>query len=184
MRRIKIRDGQRTPPGEWDEIIVAMGESGDRVATPVYTPEPEYNKLRNRVKALIRKGFRKWEVGDLAALRMLKSFGIDDITADWTLYAFNSRALAALSKLGVKRFVASPENSRENLQYLAESGYQVEFLSRQSTPLFISRVKPAEQEDFAVFERDGLYVTTRKTPREFFVPAGADVRVDLSWGPE
>ena len=68
---------------------------------------------------------------------------VADITADWTLYAFNSRALAELSEMGVKRFVASPENNRENLQYLAESGYDVEFLTQQSTPLFVSLTKPA-----------------------------------------
>ena len=112
-----------------------------------------------------------------------ESAGIEDITADWTLYAFNSQALAALAELGVKRFVASPENTRENLQYLAESGYDVEFLSQQSTPLFMSLTKPGEQSELAVFERDGLWVTTKPVPRTFPVPEGASTRIDLSWNP-
>ena len=184
LKTVKVRAGQKVPAGEWDEVIVVMGEGGDRVALPVYTSELEYNRLRVAVKGLIRKGCRKWEVADLAGLRLIKSLGIDDITADWSLYAFNSAALATLAELGVRRFVASPENSRENLQYLAESGYDVEFLVQQSTPLFISLTEPKPQTELAVFRSDGLYVTTRPEPRTFAAPEGASTRIDLSWDPD
>ena len=87
--------------------------------------------------------------------------------------------------MGVRRFVASPENNRENLRYLAESGYDVEFLTQQSTPLFVSLTKPAvNPESLAVFQRDGLWVTTRKTPRTFETPGDVSVRTDLSWDPD
>ena len=156
-----------------------------RLALPVWTAEPEFNKRRVMVKGFLRKGFAKWEASDLATLRMLKQLGVEDITADWTLYAFNSWALAELSEMGVKRFVASPENGRENLQYLAESGYDVEFLVQQSTPLFVSLTEPAgKPEELAVFQRDGLWVTTTKTPRTFETPEDGSTRVDLSWDPE
>ena len=197
MRRVKIRAGQNIPPGEWDEIIISINSDAirsdsfdsltdkPRLALPVYTAEPEFNKLRVAVKGFLRKGFTKWEASDLATLRMLKGLGVTDITADWTLYAFNSRALAELSEMGVRRFVASPENNRENLQYLAESGYDVEFLTQQSTPLFVSLTKPAAHpEGLVVFRRDGLWVTTKKTPRMFETPGGVSVRTDLSWDPE
>ena len=156
-----------------------------RLALPVYTAEPDFNKLRVAVKGFLRKGFAKWEASDLATLRMLRELGVADITADWTLYAFNSRALAALSELGVKRFVASPENTRENLQYLAESGYDVEFLTQQSTPLFVSLTEPAAKpSELSVFRRDGLWVTTKRVPRTFETPEGVSTRLDLSWDPE
>ena len=200
-KRVKVRAGQKVPAGDWDEIIVAINGGVDsetvnrtieqsnnrtiRLALPVYTAEPEFNKLRVVVKQGLRTGQTKWEASDLATLRMLKGLGVTDITADWTLYAFNSRALAELSEMGVKRFVASPENSRENLQYLAESGYDVEFLAQQSTPLFVSLTKPAANPtELAVFQRDGLWVTTRKTPRTFETPEGVSTRLDLSWDPE
>ena len=196
-RRLKIRVGQTVPAGEWDEIIVAVTASTNdvevgsfdasktRLALPVYTAEPDFNKLRVLVKRLHREGFEKWEASDLATLRLLKAAGVSDITADWTLYAFNSHALAELSSLGVKRFVASPENVRENLSYLAESGYDIEFLAQQATPLFVSLTKPAaEQADgLAIYRRDNLWVTTRPVPRTFDAPAGASVRLDLSWNP-
>ncbi len=200
-RTVKIRPDQKLPAGDWDEVIVAVNENSAgslddnqairqfkqsnnlRIAMPVYTHEADLNRLRVMVKRLRREGFEKWEASDLATLKMLKAAGIADITADWTLYAFNSQALAAVSELGVRRFVASPENTRENLQYLAESGYDVEFLSQQSTPLFVSLTRPGDQSELAVFERDGLWVTTRRVPRTFDLPEGVSTRIDLSWDP-
>ena len=200
-RTVKVRPDQKVPSGEWDEVIVAVNENSAgslddnqtikqfkqsnnlRIAMPVYTHEADLNRLRVMVKHLRREGFEKWEASDLATLKILKAAGITDITADWTLYAFNSQSLAALAELGVKRFVASPENTRENLQYLAESGYDVEFLAQQSTPLFVSLTKPGDQSELAVFERDGLWVTTKRVPRTFDLPEGVSTRIDLSWDP-
>ena len=201
-RNVKIRIGQAVPSGDWNEVIVAINAdtavetlstfnlqpSTCRLATPVYTSELAFNKLRSAVKRFLRAGYDKWEASDLATLRMLKQVGITDITADWTLYAFNARALAQVASLGVKRFVASPENGRENLQYLAESGYDVEFLTQQSTPLFISLTKPEGKTEsgelgsgLSVFVRDGLWVTTKSVPRTFATPSDVSTRLDLSW---
>ncbi len=192
-KTLKIRAGQAVPRGDWREVVVAINAETEeeelraiaatRLALPVFTAEPEFNRLRSAVKRLVRAGFAKWECSDLATLRMLKAVGVTDVTADWTLAAFNANALATLAELGVSRVVASPENNRDNLQYLAESGYAVEFLSQQSTPLFISLTQPApyESSDLVTFRRDGLWVTTKRTPRTFGVPDGAATRLDLSW---
>ena len=199
LNRVKVRQDQRIPSGNWDEVVVAINSSDSsnqcnscnpwskdcRLALPVYTAEPDFNKLRTTVKRFLRAGYDKWEASDLATLRMLRELGVTDITADWTLYAFNSRALKELSAMGVKRFVASPENNRENLQYLAESGYDVEFLTQQSTPLFVSLTEPAARPtELAVFRRDGLWVTTKPVPRTFETPGVVSTRLDLSWDPE
>ena len=198
-RTIRLRSDQALPQGGWDEVVVAdattfadsplkasLPKEIVRVATPVYTPEPDFNRLRVAVKRLVREGYLKWEASDLATLRMLKALGVEDISADWTLYAFNSRALAELASLGVRRFVASPENTSANLQYLAESGYDMEFLSQQSTPLFISLTAPAvlHAEGLSIFRLGGLWVTTRPVPRTFTPPRGASVRIDLGWSPD
>jgi hypothetical protein len=194
-RVVKLRPDQTLPAGSWDEVVFAISPHDSdlsaiasvpdaRLALPVYNPELDFGKLRVMVKRLVREGHLKWEASDLATLSLLRSVGVADITADWTLYAFNSSALAELCSLGAKRFVASPENGRGNLQYLAESGYDVEFLAQQSTPLFVSLNKPAstEVEGLEIFRRDGLWVTTRPVPRTFEVPSGASSRIDLSWG--
>ena len=195
-RTLKIRVGQNLPQGNWDEIIVginagtSVGELPNtdvpmRLALPVYTPETAFARLRVAVKNLIRAGYARWEASDLATVRLLRSLGVTDLSADWSLAAFNSHALAVLSGLGVDSFVASPENTRENLQFLAECGCDVEFLEQQSTPLFVSLTAPAVSEpagDLCVFRRDGLWVTTKRLPRCFELPGGVSRRIDLSWG--
>ena len=201
-KTLKIRMGQKIPAGDWDEVVVAVGAevspeevraaypgiSAPRIALPVFTSETEYQKLRVAVKRFVREGFGRWEASDLATLKTLKSLGVADITADWTLYAFNSSALAELESLGVRRSVASPENGSGNLAYLAESGYPVEFLSQQSTPLFISLTPPAalpsRESGLVSFKIGSLWVTTRRLPRVFNPPRGSMVRTDLSWNKE
>ena len=203
----KVRLDQDVPDGDWDEVVISLpvgdvaaveekleGFSASgvslRLALPPYVPEPSFAKLRAMVGRLARRGFVKWECSDLATLRMLKAAGVSDISADWTLYAFNPAALAELSEAGVSRFVASPENGADNLAQLASSGYDIDFLSRQSTPLFISLNRPAVDGEppfrvsgLVVFRRDGLWATVKSSPRSFDVPEGASRRVDLSWDP-
>ena len=170
-----------------------LPEFGDevRLALPVFTKETDYGRLRGRVKSLLRAGYVKWETADLAGLRMLRALGVEDITADWSLYAFNALAAAALAELGIRRCVLSPESGRE-----AEPlpfPIPVERLVQQSTPLFISVTEPATDapsrlvsangDTFTSFALDGLWVTTRTSPRRFSPPAGVPTRLDLSWDP-
>lgn len=196
---VKIRLGQPVPDGSWSEVVVAIGHDGDvsgygvdaRLALPVFTREDAFNRLRGRVKTLLRAGFRKWEAADLAGLRMLKALGVEDVTADWTLYAFNSQSALALSELGARRCVASPESG--NSQTCRSCAIEVEHLTRQSTPLFISVTRPASEDlsvltgvdghRFTTFRLDGLWVTTNVQPRTFHVPAGVSARLDISWTP-
>jgi hypothetical protein len=195
-RTLKIRPEQKIPAGAWDELVVAINAETDsahlpdvpmdvRLALPVYTAESDFPRLRVAVKNFIRRGFVRWEAADLATLRLLRSLAVEDLSADWSLYAFNSAALAELSARGVRRFVASAENGCDNLRALAQSGYDVEFLEQQSTPLFISLTPPAVADlsaPLTAFRRDGLWVTTRNVPRTFDPPRGVSTRLDLSWG--
>lgn len=189
LRTFRRRSDQQSEPGDWDEeiVLVAPQDAGEetlaeskRLALPVFTSEKEFNRLRVMVKRYIRQGFRKWEASDLATLRMLKALGISDITADWTLYAVNSCAMALLHSLGVKRIVASPEFGAAIAARC--DGIDVEYLSRQSTPLFISLNKPGEAPDrYVVARRGELWITARREPRTFEVPRGASSRLDISW---
>ncbi|MCQ2389561.1 MAG: U32 family peptidase [Kiritimatiellae bacterium] len=205
---LKVRLGQRAPAGDWDEIVVDVGhETSDavetaigrlaekfpaamiRLALPVFTKEEAFNKLRVAVKHLLKAGHERWEAADLGGLRLLRQLGAKDVTADWTLYAFNAVAAAALADLGVKRYVVSPE-ATEPARPARIPG---ERLVQQSTPLFISATRPAAEdpsrlvnergETFACEARDGLWVTTRTTPRIWRVNGAAIRRTDLSWDP-
>ena len=136
----------------------------DRESLPVYTPESKFPKLRAQVKKQIRDGRLKWEVSDLAGLRLLKSLGVTDITGGWTCYAFNSAAIAAWKGLGVKALAASPENSQENKAFLASCGFPFTFSEKQSAPLFISLTKPApyESDEIETYKRGDLWITQKK----------------------
>jgi putative protease len=213
-QNIKLRLSQTLPDDEkyFDEIIFAIGrasahEASEKIASfsiknlekirlslPVFTQEKDFANMRRTVKQLAKSGFKKWEASDLATLRLLKNCGIEDVTADWTLYAFNSKAAEQLQSLGVKRAVASPENNHENLKTLAGLELTFEFLDEQSTPLFISLTRPMAKDPteltglkgdkFTSFEMDNLWITTRPEPRTFTVPANAKaVRSDISWNP-
>lgn len=200
MRVVKIRLGQNVPPGDWDEIVVSIGHSGEvpefgddvRLALPVFTKESDSSRFRARVRNLVRSGYAKWEAADLAGIRMLNALGAEDITADWTVYAFNAQSVLALSELGVKRCVLSPECDPRDMP--RSCVIPAERLVQQSTPLFISVTKPAADDasrlldakgnEFTVFPLDGLWVTTRIVPRTFPAPSDAVMRIDLSWDPE
>ncbi len=197
VRRLRVRTGQKIPKGDWAEIIVAIDAATQpealpeaaplRLALPVYTSEPDFHALRLAVKRFLRAGFTAWEASDLATLRLLRELGVKDLTADWTLYAFNFSAVRQLAELGVTRLTASPENNQENLAALAESGFDIEFLEQQSTPLFISLTRPSAIPDLAsglaVFSLGKLWVTTRRLPRIFIPPKNSSTRIDLSWSP-
>lgn len=175
------------------------GDAGDpvpslRLALPAFTREHDLNALRSAVKHMVKAGMSAWEAADLAMLRILRQLGLENITADWTLYAFNASARAQLHELGTQRIVASPENNSENLLALSSqpSVPHVEFLVRQSTPLFISLTRPATPDPsrldglsgdaFSCRAMDGLWVTTRIAPRRFSPPGNArTTRVDISW---
>ena len=196
---LKLRLGQEIPAGDWDEVVVAIGHAGDlaglgedvRLALPVFTREEDFNRLRGRVKTLLRAGRRKWEAADLAGLRMLRALGVEDITADWTLYAFNRLSAAALAEMGVRRCVLSPES--DPVADVSAFPIPAERLVQQSTPLFISVTRPAAADpsrladasggEFTSFPLDGLWVTARPTPRTFPASDDATTRLDLSWDP-
>ena len=197
----KMHLGQEIPAGEWDETVFAIGFSGEppepapnvRLALPLYIKENDFAAMRTRVKRLVRGGHVKWEAADLATLRLLRQCGVSDVTADWSLYAFNREAIRQLAELGVRRFVCSPENTAENLDAIASlaEGPRPEFLVRQSTPLFISLTRPCTQDpscltgqkgdSFTAFLRDGLWITTGPEPRRFIPPASGIRRADFSW---
>ena len=212
---LKLRLDQPLPAdaSRYDEIVLSIGHLSGcatesalapfaglpvRLALPVFTHERDFQTLRTTVKHLLRAGYARWEASDLATLHLLRQAGASDVTSDWTLYAFNRAALAELADLGVVRAVASPENSPDNLSFLAQSPLPVEFLEQQSTPLFISLTPPAaggsrscatvsltspQGAPFTTFPLDGLWITTRAVPRRFTPPADAPHRLDLSWDP-
>ena len=223
-RVLKLRLDQPVPDDacEYDELVIAIGhksgkdteaalteiasslralaeEVGDpvpslRLALPVFTFERDTNALRSTVKHMVKAGITAWEAADLAGLRILTQLGLADITADWSLYSLNRQSIAQLAELGVVRCVTSPENTPENLQWLAnqQGPLPIEFLQQQNTPLFISLTRPSAEDptlltglkgdEFMSYEIDGLWITSKTETRRFRLPGNtASTRIDLSW---
>ncbi|MBR4653554.1 MAG: U32 family peptidase [Kiritimatiellae bacterium] len=202
---LKLRISQAIPAGDWIETICDIGHGGDvpapdvhvRLALPLFTREGDFAAMRTRVKRLMRAGHLRWEAADVATLRLLRQCGVEDLTADWSLYAFNREAMRLLGELGVSRFTCSAENTRTNLSDISDIAVgdpslpRPEFLARQCTPLFISLTRPRTTDPtrltgmrgdvFTAYERDGLWATIRPEPRLFDAPAGWLRRTDISW---
>ena len=221
-RCLKLRLDQSLPEDatDFDEIIFAVGhargkdletalgarcaelrahvdEAGTsmpaiRLALPVFTHERDFGALRAAVKHMVNLGIDKWEAADLATLRLLRALGLADITADWTLYAFNAAARRQLAELGICRHVASPESAPLSCP-AGGSLPRPERLARQTTPLFISLTRPETPDPsrlvgltgdtFAAYPLDNLWITARPEPRRFPAQPEAICRIDLSWDP-
>jgi len=173
-----------------------------RLAMPLVSREKERHGLKEAALNLMREGWVAWECADLAGWRFLNENGMESITADWSLYAFNRLAVAELARLGIASFVVSPECDLPTALALAESPLQAEELIYQYTPLFISETAPCVEgasagadlaftdkrgNTFVTHQYDHRWVTTHEVPFKRS-GKGAELpflrkRVDLSWAP-
>ena len=138
-----ILDIAAIPPDE----IIAHATSAPalkekiRLALPVVFRAHETPGLRRRIAALASAGFAKWQGGNLAAFELIPRGA--DIAADWTLYAWNTRAIAQLRALGCASVALSPEMDAEAAaELLRQSPDLATAILRQDTPLMISESCP------------------------------------------
>lgn len=204
---LKIRLDQREEAdGDWDEIVVAVGHAPAgkikhalaglprekvRLALPVWTCGAEAEAaLAATVRELLAAGWGKWEAAECGGAGMLREAGVEDWTADATLYAANGAARSALQARGAKRVVLPAELPREEAETFAGEG--TEWLVRQKTPLFLSLTKPDGGKDggrwtdragaaYETNRRDNLWVTTPTRSRRAEPLPGAASRTDSSW---
>ncbi len=103
--------------------------------------------LRRTVREAVMKGHRRWVVSDVGHFRLFAGFEPGKqvtLISDHYLYAFNTGALSALSKLGASRMILPLEANRAALQavgkYLHDLGIAMVY---SSVPLMISRLVPS-----------------------------------------
>ena len=205
---LKIRWDQigRVDAAGYDELVVAVGHAPAetitralaplpkekvRLALPVWTCGAEAEaELASTVRELLAAGWGKWEAAECGGAGILREAGVEDWTADATLYAANPAALAALRGRGAKRVVLPAELPRAEAETFAGEG--TEWLVRQKTPLFLSLTKPdgakdgsrwtdRAGQDCETHKRDNLWVTTAVRPRRAEPLPGAAARTDASW---
>lgn len=175
-----------------------------RFALPVILRDAETAPFLLLLQALHEKGFRAFEVADLAGLHLLRTLSGLEISADWTCYAANAEALRVQHRAGISRAVTSPEDPVSNIILTASCAEAPvrEILLWQHTPLFISETRPAfppataalrnrSGECYAVGKLQGRWMTRAARPwsrmehLSAFREAGfRDYRIDLSWTPQ
>ena len=94
-----------------------------------------YNYFEESVHALIKMGFRQFQISNLGAMGL---FGDADVIlyADYPLYSLNPLSVIKLRKLGFQRQTLSPEDGMENLKTLLSDN--TDLILYQDTPLFTS----------------------------------------------
>jgi hypothetical protein len=180
------------PTEKIERVLAGLPKEKTRLALPVWTcGAAEEAKMAATVRTLFAAGWKKWEAAECGGAGILCEAGVEDWTADATLYAVNGAAIAALAARGAKRVVFPAELPREEAEKLAGEG--TEWLVYQKTPLFLSLTKPDGARDgsrwtgrtgaeFETRRRDGLWVTTGESPRRASpLCRNETLRTDLSW---
>jgi putative protease len=226
--KLRLDTGVVPEAADADEIVLALGlasladirtrltawlahlpQTRLRLALPLIVRDHEAVALEQTVAALLADGWTRWECASLAGAHLLRRLAGDrpdaiEWTADWSFYALNRVARAQLMELGIMRGVASPEDSRANLQALASFPPPLEALVFQHTPLFIAATAPLTatpaRSEWIFDDRrsrrlitrrlDGCTITVAQAPF-CLADRTADlaslgfgwVRCDLSWSP-
>lgn len=194
-------DAIRTELDKWKSTLA--DETGIRLALPIWTRDADTARQEETVAQLVRDGWCRWEAADLSGCARLRERGVEDVTGDWSCYAFNHVAVEAWEGMGIRRLVLSSENGRENWEALLTLPFPTELLVYQHTPLFLAVTKPmvpaldertsceisSRADRFFVERQDDLWVTIRREPyclaeRTAELPAATAWRYDFSWTPE
>lgn len=114
-----------------------------RLAIPTVLRAWEEPDLRKWLRAFFKAGENRFEVGNLGALEILRSEGIEpELTSDFTLYALNSEASKHWAESGIKRVSLSVEDDLENItSHLTRFPWREarpEAILYKDTPLFIA----------------------------------------------
>lgn len=164
-----------------------------RIALPFWMRNEELPVVRELIAKFKERGFHSWEVADLSGLKMVREAGLEEISCDWTCYAFNRKALANWLELGVEYVVLSPELDTEERAELCATGH-CQSLVQQHTPLFFSVTAPCmsrpfvrggvlktRNEEYRTEKFGALYVLTRLRKTVWPAPENSPVRYDFSW---
>ncbi len=93
-----------------------------RLALPAIVRAADEKRLFPKMQALLRAGWRRWEIANLGGMELLAAAGAHpgslDVAADWPLYTANSAAGRQLREWGITRLALSPEDSRDNWRAL------------------------------------------------------------------
>lgn len=119
-------------------------EDADEIALPEFCPETELKALIERTQRAHAGGARRFRIGSLFGLRVLREAGIDPdtvtVTASFPLPVTNTAALAELIGLGVDRATAWVELEAAAIDdLLTQGGGRIEMLTYGRIPVLSTR---------------------------------------------
>ncbi|MBO4643616.1 MAG: U32 family peptidase [Alphaproteobacteria bacterium] len=135
-----------------DEIVFLLSPKTDlslfepkkadkiRFALPVVARSWEMQALKEKIKTLTSKGFRKFETANVWGLNALKNKSVD-FSCDWPVYVANLSAARGVLETGASSFVVSPETPEPETLFKAFPE-QATGVIYQDPPLFVSESCP------------------------------------------
>lgn len=152
-----------------DSAAAQFGQDKIRISLPPLCRYWENDKTAYFIRTMLNKGYKKWEISNVGALKMLPLADID-FTADWSLYVINRESAAELLDLKASRFTLSPEDSLENITKITKSfGAYSTFIMYQDTPLFISETDTGEGNCQPLRSSDGSFCKLTKDGRTYVI---------------
>ena len=117
-----------------------------RLALPTVLRAWDMRLLRLWIDRFLTLGGTHFEIGNLGGLGVLRQYckNLNDLnlSADFTMYALNSQAVAAIRDLGMRKLALSVEDDRSNikakLDQWPQTGISAQIILYKDTPLFIA----------------------------------------------
>ena len=117
------------------EMLSSLPKNKIRLALPTVCRHPKI--FAKTINSMLSAGYKKWEIGNYWGLAVLPEKGID-LSFDYSLYMFNTQAVAMAREIGVARVTLSPEDVLRNMKTIAASSLPVVMPIYADVPLFIS----------------------------------------------
>ena len=149
-----------------------------RFALPAVARQWEMQSLKQKIDALIMRGFKKFEIANVWGLNALKNRQVD-FSCDWPVYVANLSAARAVLEAGASYFIVSPEMPEPEKLFKAFPNQAVGIIY-QDPPLFVSESCPyaalegkcrqcGKNHSENIASRYGSFVSVMKNCRHFLL---------------
>lgn len=127
--------------------LAAQAKTPLRVALPTVIRAWDEPLLSVWIKALYKRGLKRFEIGNIGGFELLKSWGIElgslDLSGDFTLYALNSCSTRAWFEMGLESVSLSIEDDQRNItahldRLSSTERNRLSAILFKDTPLFIA----------------------------------------------
>ncbi|MDR0932074.1 MAG: U32 family peptidase [Victivallales bacterium] len=129
------------------------------VILPEFCPEGKLESVKRAIQSAVASGIKRFRIGSLYALTLLKPHQKIEIIASTPLPVANSMTALELSRLGVSRVTAHIELEKESIEALRDKSVLVLELYRYGRPaLLITRAKIPMDGEFRDDRGNGFVV--------------------------